>query len=224
MSASQNTQSTQDTAATSSDVFKPGENYCKYWWKAGQIHSKASPPYELATEIPYDTCVELQEIVAATIGARSTNAAILYFGSTSTRTPRTGKEAGASWRPVAKPHVNAAPPVQWLLPGRTHDGIAIEVVQLAQGGTPSVMTVRNDKIRFLLNFSDCYYILNRLGIIYNNQTAIGTFNPTMYEFGPIYHNGVAINMQPGQCVININWHAFIMGFQYSEQASSLRIC
>uniref|UniRef100_U9UKW3 Uncharacterized protein n=1 Tax=Rhizophagus irregularis (strain DAOM 181602 / DAOM 197198 / MUCL 43194) TaxID=747089 RepID=U9UKW3_RHIID len=57
----------------------------------------------------HENCVGpiVQKIASATIGARSNNAAILYFGYTSTRTPRTGKEADTSWRPVAKPPVNA---------------------------------------------------------------------------------------------------------------------
>ena len=47
MSTSQSTQSTQNTATTSftstSDVFEPGElkRYRNYWWKTGQMHSKA---------------------------------------------------------------------------------------------------------------------------------------------------------------------------------------
>ena len=41
----------------------------------------------------------------------------------------------------------------WLLGGQAHDGIAIKIEQpIAPAIRPSVMTVRNDKIQFLLNF------------------------------------------------------------------------
>ncbi|GET65151.1 hypothetical protein GLOIN_2v1481557 [Rhizophagus irregularis DAOM 181602=DAOM 197198] len=127
MSTSQNTQSTQDTAATSftttSDTAT--ELYhislpLRYLMilmsnvriniisTGGGIMGRLDGIIELPMAF-HENCVGpiVQKIASATIGARSNNAAILYFGYTSTRTPRTGKEADTSWRPVAKPPVNA---------------------------------------------------------------------------------------------------------------------
>ncbi|CAI2191208.1 5657_t:CDS:2, partial [Funneliformis geosporum] len=260
MSTSQSTQSTQNTATTSftstSDVFEPGElkRYRNYWWKTGKMHSKArweeaTLPYELATEVPFDTYVErtdkynihgwwewengtvriielptifhercvgsiVRDITFATVGVRSTNLDILYDGSTTRKTPRTGKEADASWLPVSKPRLNGGgcdpsgtrpwPNLvveiayaqsetnvkdkveqYWLLGGRAHDAIAIKIEQpIAPATIPSVMTA-------------WHYCIN------HPRTAIGAFNPTMYEFGTISRGGNPINLQPGQCVINI---------------------
>ncbi|CAG8487648.1 7636_t:CDS:2 [Rhizophagus irregularis] len=131
MSTSQNTQSTQDTAATSftttSDTLTVV--YCQVYHislplrylmilmsnvriniisTGGGIMGRLDGIIELPMAF-HENCVGpiVQKIASATIGARSNNAAILYFGYTSTRTPRTGKEADTSWRPVAKPPVNA---------------------------------------------------------------------------------------------------------------------
>jgi len=218
------------------------------------MHSKArweeaTLPYELATEVPFDTYVErtdkynihgwwewengtvriielptifhercvgsiVRDITFATVGVRSTNLDILYDGSTTRKTPRTGKEADASWLPVSKPRLNGGgcdpsgtrpwPNLvveiayaqsetnvkdkveqYWLLGGRAHDAIAIKIEQpIAPATIPSVMTA-------------WHYCIN------HPRTAIGAFNPTMYEFGTISRGGNPINLQPGQCVINI---------------------
>ncbi|GET65150.1 hypothetical protein GLOIN_2v1481557 [Rhizophagus irregularis DAOM 181602=DAOM 197198] len=102
MSTSQNTQSTQDTAATSFTTTSDTAT------ERGGIMGRLDGIIELPMAF-HENCVGpiVQKIASATIGARSNNAAILYFGYTSTRTPRTGKEADTSWRPVAKPPVNA---------------------------------------------------------------------------------------------------------------------
>ncbi|CAI2194041.1 14097_t:CDS:2 [Funneliformis geosporum] len=259
MSTSQSTQSTQDTATTSfmstSSNFELSElkKYRQYWWKTGKLHSKArweeaTLPYELTTEVPFDTYVErtdkynihgwwewkngtvivielptkfhercvgaiIREINLVTGGVRSTNVDILYDGATTTKTPRTGKEADASWLPVSKPRlirggcdesgtqpwsnlvveiaysqseadVKNKVEQYWLQGGRAHDAIAIKIEEpIAPATRPSIMTA-------------WHYCIN-------NRTAIGALNPTMYEFGTIDRNGNPIILQPGQCIINI---------------------
>ncbi|CAG8757590.1 9084_t:CDS:2 [Rhizophagus irregularis] len=260
MSTSQSTQSTQNTATTSftstSDVFEPGElkRYRNYWWKTGQMHSKArweeaTLPYELATEVPFDTYVErtdkynihgwwewengtvrvielptkfhercvgsiIDEIAIAMRSVRGTNLGMLNDGSTTTKTRRTGKESDNAWTPSAKPRLirggcdrNGTQPwpnlvieiaytqseadvkrkveTYWLQAGRAHDAIAIKIEEpVAPATRPSVMTA-------------WHYCIN------HPRTATGAFNPTMYEFGTINRNGAQIQLQPGQCVINI---------------------
>ncbi|RIA85765.1 hypothetical protein C1645_830316 [Glomus cerebriforme] len=99
------------------------KKYRQYWWKTGTLHpkarwEKATLPYELATEVPFDTYVEHTdkynihgwwEWENGTVpirNVRSTNVGILNDGSTTTKTPRTGKEADNSWTPVSKPRLN----------------------------------------------------------------------------------------------------------------------
>jgi len=158
-------------------------------------------------------CAISSEIAIATSGVRSTNVGILADGSKTTKAPRTGKEADASWLPVSKPQLNGGgcdpsgsqpwPNLivevaysqseeqvrnkveqYWLRGGRAHDAIAIKIDELVAPATrPSVMTA-------------WHYCIN-------NQTIIGALNPTMYEFGTVGRGGNQINLQPGQCVINI---------------------
>ncbi|CAB4379077.1 unnamed protein product [Rhizophagus irregularis] len=117
-----------------------------------------------------------RQISLATGGVMSTNADLFYLGATNTKTSKTEKEADASWRPVSKPPVNAGgsdttgtqpwPNLvveiaytedmervrrkveqYWLQPDRVHDVILIVIDKpITPATTPSVMTVRNDKI------------------------------------------------------------------------------
>jgi len=217
------------------------------------MHSKArweeaTLPYELATEVPFDTYVEhtdkynihgwwewengtvyvielptdfhegcvraiADEFAIAFSNVRSTNLGLHNDGSKTTKTPRTGKEADNSWTPIAKPRLirggcdrsgtkpwpnlvieiaytqseaNVKWKVEnyWLQAGRAHDAIAIKIEEpVAPATMPSVMTA-------------WHYCIN-------NRTATGALNHTIYQFGTIDRGGNPIQLQPGQCVINI---------------------
>ncbi|CAG8602950.1 13859_t:CDS:2 [Funneliformis mosseae] len=174
-------------------------------------------------EIPssfHDICVGaiVQQISGATISVMSTNQSILNFGSTTTRSRGSGKEADASYRPLAKPRVNnggsdgrnqpwpnlvvkvayaeteAAVKSKvenyWLAAGRAHDAIVVKLDYTA-GVKPSCMTA-------------WHYCINV-------RTAAGALNPTMYEFGSVDLQGNPINPQRGQNVINIQLNCLYHG-------------
>ncbi|CAB5368809.1 unnamed protein product [Rhizophagus irregularis] len=170
------------------------------------MHSKArweeaTFPYELATEVPFDTYVE------PTRNVRGTNVGLHDDGSTTTKTPRSGKESDNAWTPVAKPRlirggcdrsgtepwpnlvieaaytqseadVKRKVETYWLQAGRAHDAIAIKIEQpVAPATRPSVMTA-------------WHYCIN------HPRTATGAFNPPMYEFGTINRNGANVLNPP----------------------------
>ncbi|CAG8669429.1 15045_t:CDS:2 [Funneliformis mosseae] len=152
------------------------------------------------------TSVVLDEVAIATRNVMSTNVGILNDGSTTTKTPSTGKEADGSWTPVAKPRlisggsdesgtqpwpnlvvevaykqseadVKTKVETYWTQGGRAHDAIAIKIEEpVAPATRPSVMTA-------------WHYCTN-------NRTATGELNPTMYEFGTIDRSGNQINLVP----------------------------
>ncbi|CAI2186830.1 4598_t:CDS:2 [Funneliformis geosporum] len=185
-------------------------NIHNWWeWENGTICI-----IELPTKF-HERCIRAvsNEVAIATRNMRSTNVSILNDGSTTTKTPRTGKKADDSWIPVAKPRlirgrcdrsdtqpwpnliievaytqseadVRTKAETYWLQAGKAHDVITIKIDEpIALATVPSVMMA-------------WYYCIN-------NRTVTSAFNPMIYEFGTINRNGAQIQLQPGQCVINI---------------------